>query len=276
MVLLVVLLSLVVTACADDAVDTVGEPEEVPAAELEIAVSDAASLLLEAPAVLVTEVRQFSSGREEWRWIDHRSEGEYAVVELVEFIGEDGEEASTRVTATIVRGTIEYTAQRRSGRPSTTWAALDRSEGFRMQLGHPLPRALPVLTRDIESGQISFYPGFFEAFEDESLEMTFSRQGTDDGGSLWTFSVRPRDHTAEISWTFGVHPDGHLRYYVSETTPPNEETTSTLMPEPSRMIRSEVELEPVEEGIQPIQPPRVGAPLDLSRFDLPDEFPSTS
>lgn len=268
-------LSLFTTACADEPGQTVGDPERVSAAEFETAISDAASGVLAARAIYATEVQRFSSGREEWRWFDHRSEGEYALVEHVEFVAEGGESGSSRTTATIVRGTTEYTAQHRSGRDPTAWTAIDLREGLHHQLGHPLRRALPIVSPEPESGRISFDSGFLEAFDHASLEVTHIRQGTDDGGYVWRLSVRPRDDTGYISMAFGIHPDGHLRSYAFEVSPQEEETTSTSMPEPSRMVHSELRLEPME-GMEPIQPPQVGTPLDLSRFDLPDGFPSTS
>lgn len=114
----------------------------------------------------------------------------------------------------------------------------------------------------------------FGLLAEEGFETALFRQATIDGGSLWTLSLR-RGDAREITTTYGIHPEGHLRSYSFQSSDLTDSVSSTSLPEPSSRVFSTVELRPLEES-DPIQPPEVGTPLDLSRFDVPDDFPSPS
>ena len=259
------LISLLAIVGCGDPTDPVSSPSPADVSGLEEAVRPAAVTLLEAQGIEATSETTFDTGRKEFRWIDYRSEGEYAEIEAVEFVGE-----ATRTSATVVFAELRYEAQSRSGGTPGSWTARVREPHER--LDNPLSRMLPLTTPGPELGSLTIVSGgYFEALTSEADEVKVTSQETSDGGSLWTLTVASSG-TMTTQLAYGIHPDGYLRSFDVSTEDPVSTTRASLR-EPARRVSLEAEFAALSDP-DPIQPPEPGTPLDLDRFDLPSGFPT--
>jgi len=259
---------LAIVGCSDPT-DLVGTATPQEVSDLDAEVRPAAVALLESQGIEAVAATTFDTGRREVRWVDYRSEGEYAEIELVEFVGEDGDEGSTRISATVVFAEVQYEAQSRSEGTRGNWTARERQP--HELLNNPLSRMLPITTPGEQFGSLDIVSGeYFEALVSEADDARVTSQETLDGGSLWTLSVSYSEAT-KARLAFGVHPNGYLRSFHLSTEDSGS-TPSTSLPEPARRARVETEFQALSDP-DPIQPPEPGTPLDLGLFELPSGFP---
>ena len=267
----VIFISLLAIVTCGSPTDFVGTPTSEEVSDLDASVRLAAGALLEAQGIEATAATTFDTGRREFRWINYRSGGEYAEIEVVQFVGEEGDEGSTRLSASVVFAEARYDVQSRSDGTRGSWTARERQPHER--LNNPLLRLLPLTTPGEQFGSLTVVSAeYFETLVSEADDVIVTSQDTFDGGSVWTLTLSyPESTTTQLA--YGIHPEGYLRSFDASTEG-SESTTSTSLPEPAGRISVETDFEALSDP-DPIQPPEPGTTLDLGRFDLPSGFPTS-
>ena len=197
---------------------------------------------------------------------------EYAEIEVVDFVGDDGSEGSTRLTGTVVFADLRYNAQTRSGGPTGQWTVRERDLELPDAFVNPMSRLLPITSGSGFFGGLSVPDGgYFDTLVEAADAVEASLEKTTDDGSVWTLE---HEHEAgDFVLVYGVHPDGYLRSFSVTRSDRGDpaETTTTRLPEPSSPVSVTVQFRVLSEP-EPIQPPEPGTVFDPSEFDLPDGF----
>lgn len=228
---------------------TAAQPVEVSPDEMSTALDEALDALATAPGFSGVEearIRGHLSGR---IWFSTRSGGDIAVVSQSDqdvvgtawWLVEDeppGEGVNVTTNAFV----------RIEGRQYVATSPASTAGTWQSETGSPIRSVGSALVTD---------PNVRSAWLGELSQADTTRQGTTDGGTLWTAS-RP-EGTLEAT----VGPDGNLRTMaMSYAEPP-----STEVP----VDETSISFTPLSDP-PPLPEPTPAGPLDLTAFDLPEDF----
>lgn len=236
--LLVVLL---LAACGGDEESdaTLGPPQAMTIDDLDAAVRPAARALLDAAGLEATSIYFGFDDPEEvvrYDWFDYRANGDNT------FVINRLDEA----TAVVRVGNMSYTAA--SGKEAAPWS-----------LGEATADVLPPrdTVEQLAQGSILAMPA------DSPTLFTVTRREAEDGSNVWRFAGIADDGVTEVAlFEWIIDRDGVLWFSRIE---------SDQMPLLGS-TRAMVTRYAIPDRDEPIQPPTLGAPLDLESLGVPEEL----
>ncbi|MCP4967062.1 MAG: hypothetical protein GY926_17745 [bacterium] len=238
----------------DTNASTTGVPQEATIEELDAAVGPAAHAILDADGFQATTVIVDADGRHnKTEWLDLRANGDHFALFAVRTAGADelgtlaiAQTGTERFCAAAGPGASCDTSAADTGRWILTDALVDDPSDV-----HP---PVVALLKSMGSGD----PGTGLPKEDATVTVSPDSRG----GVVWTMaSTIMGSMTLTEEWT--IDSQGFLRSY-SHTA-----ESESIVASPSAML---YEFTPVDRE-PPIRQPEIGAPLDLSALDIPEDLP---
>lgn len=257
-----VFLTVVVGGSAPDGTTPVGAPAEATVDEFNGALTAALDVLREAPGIEGVEESYIQTHLAGKVWFSTRENGDAVVVQQTDVDVRDSAWWLTAASPPAVGDNItsearaivggEYYQASTSDRESQPWRQMEREP--------PGTLAFGLIFFDDEFGpelRNQITPPFADVI----------RQDTANGGEIWTLNFSSNETHPEQR--FYVHPDGHLASWTWQALGINVDypADSTVL-----IDSGNVSYTPLAEP-RPLQAPEVGTELNITAFDLPDDFP---
>lgn len=254
-------LTVFVSGSAPDDTTLVGSPEDATVEEFNAALTASLGVLGEAPGIEGLEeshIRTYLAGKV---WFTIRQRGDAVVVQQTDVDVRDsawwltaasppavGDNVLTEARA-LVDG-VYYEASM-SDRESQPWRQIEREP--------PGALAFSLIFFDDEFG-----PELRKQITPPDADVI--RQETANGGEIWT--VNFSSNGANTEHRFYVHPDGHLAAWSWQAFEVDVDPADPTVP----IDGGKVSYTPLAAP-RPLRAPQVGSDLDLTSFNVPDDFP---
>lgn len=233
--------------------DVSGPVETATLEELDAVVRPAIDALLEAPGFVVAQEAFFNGQLGDSVWVTSRPGGDFVSLTARDLSVLSSASSATSGIEISARAYVDGVLYQAGTTPEdeTPWFEVEEAQvpdDPQIPIGVPFPDGL--------------YPATPSELENEQTEAT--RQRLSNGGIRLT--AKRSSDTSEFIITeyWEIHPDGHLAEYSFETN----QTSDPEFPVPS-LARLSFRL--LTES-NPISAPAVGTPLDLTKYDIPQDL----